>query len=66
MPTDSPAEPEEHVTADTKAKFREALARKQSGDGAHGPQVQADGRVAGPKDSDSASSQQMFRRKSGM
>lgn len=69
MSSDSPVEPDEveqHVTTDTKAKFREALERKQAADGARGPRKRADGKVAGPQDSDSAASQQMFRRKSGM
>lgn len=66
MASDSPVDPEEHVTPDVKAKMREALDRKQANDGAHGPQLHSDGKVAGPQDSDLASSQQMFRRKSGM
>lgn len=66
MPSDEPVDSGEHVTSDTKAKMRAALERKQAKDGAHGPQLHSDGKVAGPQDSDQAASQQMFRRKSGM
>jgi hypothetical protein len=55
-----------HVSSDTKRKFRKALAQKQSHRAKNGPQYHADGKIAGPHDSETSGAQQMFRRKSGM
>lgn len=56
------------VTDDVKAKFREALAKKQAQrhDGHDGTDSSSEhGKVEGVRDAKTSGSQQMFRRKSG-
>ncbi|MFX0537321.1 DUF5302 domain-containing protein [Ornithinimicrobium sp. Y1847] len=57
--SDSPA------TDDVKAKFREALAKKQAHGGADVSDHSEHGKVAGRRGAKTSGAQQMFRRKSG-
>lgn len=53
------------VTDDVKAKFREALAKKQAHAGQDVSDHSEHGKVAGARDAKTSGAQQMFRRKSG-
>ena len=53
------------ATDDVKAKFREALAKKQSHAGANVADGSEQGKVAGSRGAKTSGTQQMFRRKSG-
>ncbi|SOC51764.1 DUF5302 domain-containing protein [Ornithinimicrobium cerasi] len=57
--SDSPA------TEDVKAKFREALAKKQAHGGSDVSDHSEHGKVAGRSGAKTSGAQQMFRRKSG-
>jgi hypothetical protein len=53
------------VTDDVKAKFREALEKKQAHGGTDVSDQSEHGKVAHARDAKTSGSQQMFRRKSG-
>lgn len=53
------------VTDDVKAKFREALAKKQAHAGTDVSDHSEHGKVGGSRRAKTSGSQQMFRRKSG-
>ncbi|WP_192796596.1 DUF5302 domain-containing protein [Serinicoccus kebangsaanensis] len=53
------------VTDDVKAKFREALAKKQAHGGTDVSDHSEHGKVAHERDAKTSGAQQMFRRKSG-
>ncbi|MDO5741070.1 MAG: DUF5302 domain-containing protein [Ornithinimicrobium sp.] len=53
------------ATEDVKAKFREALAKKQAHGGADVSDETEQGKVAGRRGAKTSGTQQMFRRKSG-
>lgn len=53
------------VTDDVKAKFREALAKKQAHAGTDVSDHSEHGKVAGARGAKTSGNQQMFRRKSG-
>ncbi|WP_181009959.1 DUF5302 domain-containing protein [Ornithinimicrobium sufpigmenti] len=53
------------ATDDVKAKFREALAKKQAHAGTDVSDHSEHGKVAGSRRAKTSGSQQMFRRKSG-
>lgn len=53
------------ATDDVKAKFREALAKKQAHAGTDVSDHSERGKVAGGRDAKTSATQQMFRRKSG-
>lgn len=53
------------ATDDVKAKFREALAKKQAHGGTDVSDHSEHGKVAGSRGAKTSGAQQMFRRKSG-